>query len=101
IYQKKKEIPKAIEQLEKAQAIYQKIVEKDKSNAELQRSSTVPLFQLMNLYAQNKQQTLAIKSGEQAVEILNQLQQQGKLYGEHKEWPAIFKQALDQVKAGK
>jgi hypothetical protein len=38
--------------------------------------------------------------GEQALLILNQLQQEGKLHGEHKKWPEMVKQALNEVKVG-
>jgi hypothetical protein len=52
----------------------------------------------MGLYAQNNQPSLAIKSGEQALAILNRLQQEGKLHGKHKAWPKIVKGILDKIK---
>jgi hypothetical protein len=52
----------------------------------------------MGLYAQNNQQSLAIASGEKALAILKQLQQQGKLYGRHKTWPEGVKKLLDEIK---
>ena len=100
IYKKKKEISKAIEQYKKSLPIVKHLADMNKSNADWQRSLAFLLFQLMGLYAKNNQPDLAIKSGEQALQILNQLQQEGKLHGKHKEWPEIVKQVLDKVKAG-
>jgi len=97
-YRKQGKIYKAIEQYNQSLIISKELVKIDKNNSIWQRGVTIPLIQLMRLHSQNNQYTIAIKSGEEAVEILNNLQKEGKLHGKHKAWPKRVKKLLNEVK---
>ena len=83
---------------QQALAITKKLAEDDPSNANWQSDLSVSYIKLFEVYQQKKEISKAIKSGEQGLKILNQLQQAGKLQGQHKAWPEIVKGMLNKIK---